>query len=239
MSSLSSRTLRLFLFTAAILAGAAGVSYATGLATKEAPPAVIHGCVKTVSGDLRVVDASTTSCLASETAISWNQTGQPGVPGAKGDPGVVASLDALNGVPCSLNGQTGQTMISSGVPAGGVTLVFGEQIQCVTADPREPNNTRATETRVSGYITSTLYPAGDEDWLAFSGFGINFNITVGQMTTGADSSFNTPIHIEIYADGALVSTGDRTLTYNVSPGVQTYEVHVSGQGPALYQLSAF
>jgi hypothetical protein len=236
MRSLSSRTLRLFLFVAAILAGAAGVSYATGLATRDASPPVIHGCVKTVSGDLRVVDPSTTSCLASETAISWSQTGPPGLPGAKGDPGVVSSLDALNGVPCSLNGVTGQTMLLFTGPAIGASLTFSEQIQCVTADAREPNDTRASETSVAGFAYLSLFPAGDEDWLALS--GAPFGISIVRQRTGADSPFNAPIHIEIYQDGDLVASGDNTLTYTPSPG-HAYEVHVSGTGPALYLLQAF
>jgi hypothetical protein len=56
-----------------------------GIAYAAIPDAngVIHGCYKDVSGNLRVVD-SATSCLPSETAISWNQSGQQGPPGLSG-----------------------------------------------------------------------------------------------------------------------------------------------------------
>ena len=195
MRVLSSRALRLLLFAGAILASAAGVSYATGLATRAAPAAVINGCFKTMSGDLRVIDPSTESCLPSETAISWNQTGPAGQPGPKGDPGAVSSLDALNGIPCSLAGRTGQTMVSTSGPFTGASLQFIEQIQCVTADAREPNDTRATETTVSGFAYLTLYPAGDEDWFVIG--GTPFTITASQLKTGADSVFNAPIHIDL------------------------------------------
>lgn len=242
MRLLSSRAVRLLLFTGAILASAVGVSYATGLATRTASPAVINGCFKTMSGDLRVIDPSTQSCLPSETAISWSQAGPPGqpgpkgdagLPGPKGDPGALSSLDALNGVPCSLIGRTGQTMGSATSAYGGA---FNEDIECVTADVREPNNTRSAEIAWDYQIFLTLYPAGDDDWFVVA--GTPFSITVTQWKTGADSIFNAPIHIEIYADGALVADSDTNLTYTPSPG-HTYEVHVSGPGPALYLLQAF
>jgi hypothetical protein len=236
MRLLSSRTLRLFLFAGAILAGAAGVSYATGLATRDAPSAVIDGCYQSKIGTLRIIDPSTQHCQASETPIQWNQTGPPGLPGAKGDPGVVSSLDALNGVPCSLNALTGQTMISTSVPFNGAALTFSQSIQCVTVDAREPNDTRATETTSPGFASLTLYPVGDEDWLVIG--GTPSTVTVTQLRTGADSVFNAPIHIEIYADSVLVASGENMVTYGPSPG-HTYEVHVSGPGPALYGLTAF
>ena len=62
---------------------------------------MIDGCVKTQSGDLRVIgfvghrrladhedgEPSTTSCRHNETAISWNQAGSQGLPGKEGAPG--------------------------------------------------------------------------------------------------------------------------------------------------------
>lgn len=51
---------------------------------------VIHGCFKSVNGQLRVIDSARQSCRPSERAISWNQTGTPGAPGPQGPPGVSA-----------------------------------------------------------------------------------------------------------------------------------------------------
>jgi hypothetical protein len=52
---------------------------------------VIHGCYKTSGGALRVIDTATSAkCLASETALNWNQagpTGSRGVTGATGGAG--------------------------------------------------------------------------------------------------------------------------------------------------------
>jgi fermentation-respiration switch protein FrsA (DUF1100 family) len=76
---------------------AAGTAYAT------IPDAggVIHGCVLTKDGTLRVIDPSAGGvCTSKETALAWNQQGQPG------PPGVVGRLDDLEGVQCKgLNGK--------------------------------------------------------------------------------------------------------------------------------------
>lgn len=48
---------------------------------------VIHGCIKTQSGQLRVIDTATEQCLPSETAISWNQVGLQGPQGPAGSQG--------------------------------------------------------------------------------------------------------------------------------------------------------
>jgi len=41
---------------------------------------VIHGCVQP-SGNLRVVDSTTSACKQNETPLDWNQTGPQGSPG--------------------------------------------------------------------------------------------------------------------------------------------------------------
>jgi hypothetical protein len=64
----------------AALALAGGIAYAA----IPDPTGMIHGCFKTVGGQLRVIDTSTTNCLPSETAISWNQVGAQGTPGVSG-----------------------------------------------------------------------------------------------------------------------------------------------------------
>jgi hypothetical protein len=64
----------------AALALAGGIAYAA----IPDPTGMIHCCFKTVGGQLRVIDTSTTNCLPSETAISWNQIGAQGTPGVSG-----------------------------------------------------------------------------------------------------------------------------------------------------------
>src|SRR6516165_11143520 len=48
------------------------------------PSGVIHACYR-ANGNLRLVDKS--NCTSSETALSWNQTGPQGAPGAPGPAG--------------------------------------------------------------------------------------------------------------------------------------------------------
>lgn len=68
----------------ATLLGAAGVSYATTVATSEST-AVINAC-QSPSGYLRLV-ASAADCRKPDTAVSWNAQGPVGPTGQKGDPG--------------------------------------------------------------------------------------------------------------------------------------------------------
>jgi hypothetical protein len=208
------------------------------MAITDSSSNVIHGCYLTKVGLLRVIDPATQHCLPAETAIEWNQTGPPG---PKGDPGIVSSLDALNGVPCTRFSLAGTTAVLNPV----AEPILNMNVACVTKDISEPNDTRASETTIAamgGPVgTRTLYPAGDEDWFVVTGFSPGApvaSVSVTQQTTGADSSFNAPIHIEIYLGGALVASGDTNLKFtNPNPTTgQTIELHVSGPGPAAYTV---
>jgi hypothetical protein len=79
------------------------VTVAAGAAYATIPDAggVIHGCYLNKDGTLRVIDPSAGgACATKETAIAWNQQGQPG------PAGVVGQLDDLEGVPCKgVNGK--------------------------------------------------------------------------------------------------------------------------------------
>jgi hypothetical protein len=67
----------------ALLAVLGGVAYAT----IPDSGGVIHGCYKNENGQLRVIDSATDSCLSSETAIDWSQTGPSGPTGPSGASG--------------------------------------------------------------------------------------------------------------------------------------------------------
>ena len=79
---------------------AAGVSVVYGSIPDSG--GIIHGCYK-ANGQLRLIDASTSSCDPSETALSWNQagpqgpTGPQGPAGPQGPPGPQAELTAFGG----------------------------------------------------------------------------------------------------------------------------------------------
>lgn len=80
---------------------------------------VISGCYKTASGKLRVIDVENFErCKsASETAISWNQRGEPGPAGPKGDPGAASAVYTTAGHEF-LNGANYKTVVTLDLPAG-------------------------------------------------------------------------------------------------------------------------
>ena len=76
---------------ATALAGTVGIAYAA----IPGPDGAIHGCVKTVSGQVRVIDPSAGgSCAASEQSLNWNLTGAQGSPGLPGPAGAQGSAGA-------------------------------------------------------------------------------------------------------------------------------------------------
>jgi hypothetical protein len=82
-----SRILWLFAAVTASLA-VGGIAYAT----IPDQNGVIHGCRNDGSGVLRVIDADTSSCLQSETALDWNVSGPQGEPGPEGPSDGFASV---------------------------------------------------------------------------------------------------------------------------------------------------
>jgi hypothetical protein len=240
---------------AAVVVIAAGVGYAAIPDNNG----VIHACMLKATGTIRLIDTSLGSqslrghCTALETEVSWSQQGPKGDPGLqgaagpRGDPGSpLSSTDALNGLQCHRRGIAGTVgLFDSGAP---LAYSFDLTLNCITPDGSEPNDTRATETTLNqaGPVNPerTLYPAGDDDWYLIVGGFPNPSPTsvsaVGafQLMTGADSAFNAPMNVEIYQDGTLVASGDGHATFSGGTG-HTYEVHVSGAGPALYYFNGF
>ena len=66
------RRIALAVTAVVVVAIAGGVTYALA---DIGSGGVINGCYKSVNGQLRLIDPASDSCLPSETAISWNQTG--------------------------------------------------------------------------------------------------------------------------------------------------------------------
>ncbi len=238
---------------AAIAVIAAGVTYAAIPDNNG----VIHACMLKATGTIRLIDPSLSSkdlrghCTTLETQVSWSQQGPKGdpglqgAPGAKGDPGAVSSLDALNGIPCTRGSLGGQTGVFYDLLVPSVRWTFQMQVACVTADANEPNDTQASESDItvvggggtpSGHdVERTLYPAGDDDWYVIPASSNRSILSVIQAHTGSDSIFNAPIHIEIYQDDILVASGVGQAHFFGGSG-HKYEIHVSGSGPALYDL---
>ena len=104
-----------------LVAATASCLVAAGVAVASIPDAggVINGCYLKSGGTIRVIDASVTSCKASETAISWNQTGPmgpiglTGPPGPKGEDGL-QGVQGIQGVP-GASGVSGYELIRSAI----------------------------------------------------------------------------------------------------------------------------
>lgn len=89
------RLRRILVLGVAVVAGsaAAGIAYASIPDTAG----VIHGCYQKNAGLLRVIDPSTDSCRSSEVALSWNQKGPAGAPGAPGPAGAQGPIGPTGG----------------------------------------------------------------------------------------------------------------------------------------------
>jgi hypothetical protein len=127
------RRTKFFLAAAVVAIATGGAAYAT----IPDSGGVLHGCVSSL-GTLRLIDPSTgAKCLKGETAVQWNQQGPQGVQGPQGaqgpqgphgPPGTIASLDNLEGIPCTgVNGKIATVHLSYG--AG---IEAPVQIICVT-----------------------------------------------------------------------------------------------------------
>ena len=236
--------LRLALISSAVLASAAGVSYATSsvLATGTS---VIHGCYLNRIGTLRVIDPNRQRCSFVETPIQWNQAGPPGLngapgpsgpkgdPGRKGDPGTLASIDQLEGTPCTLGGRTGATHMAKG---DGKTS-FYMNFECILPDGLEPNSTADTAGKLPVNSFGTIDPAGEDDWYSLP------STSIGWISMSGDRG--DPLTIELYQDGKPIATGapDPTtgnITLFFAPPDTTphdWLVHVTAPQPLVYWMS--
>lgn len=90
---------------------------------------VIHGCYAGPRGALRVIDTEAGgTCDPGETALDWNQKGQPGAPGPAGPPGATSAYGRSKAGPIALpkagQNQDGQqkTVATLTVPSGSYAI---------------------------------------------------------------------------------------------------------------------
>jgi hypothetical protein len=102
------RSTKFWLLGAVVAAGLAGTAYAT----IPGGDGLIHGCYAKSGGTLRVIDASVTNCKSGETALNWNQQGQPGPQGPQGEPGPPGP-QGEQGEPGAPGGLSGREVVSS------------------------------------------------------------------------------------------------------------------------------
>ena len=117
---------------------------------------VIHGCYKSATGALRVIDTATQECRASETPISWNQVGPAGATGPQGPqgPSGVARIQVVN-VATAEDTSTYKT-ITANCPAGTKVVSGGAGVFWTDSDP----------TLRPHLLSSFVFPAGTNGWYA-------------------------------------------------------------------------
>lgn len=79
---------RRWLVGVAAVVGVSGVMAGVAVASIPDGDGVIHGCITTGTGGVRVIDSAQQQCRARlETPLNWNQSGPPGPPGPAGSAG--------------------------------------------------------------------------------------------------------------------------------------------------------
>ncbi|MGJ6969984.1 hypothetical protein ACSDR0_49810 [Streptosporangium sp. G11] len=137
--------------TAGMLAGAVltagGAALATGMSQE-----VIHGCVTTATGALRVIAEGTTSCEPGETWLDWNRQGPPGqfaIFTIKGSGGAIApGATATHRADCGV----GNYAISGGYSGS----VAGAPVS-VIANTIDSKNTTAWKVSVVNHSQTQTY----------------------------------------------------------------------------------
>jgi hypothetical protein len=125
----------------AYVALGAALGAAGGVAYSSIPDAqgVIHGCYEDATGALRVIDTDASgACRGGETALDWNQQGQPGLtghtgpPGPAGPPGVALTYGKSASGPVALPDPGQQKTIATLIVPGGSYAIFAKAVGGLT-----------------------------------------------------------------------------------------------------------
>jgi hypothetical protein len=162
------RSTRFWIAAAVVAAASAGAAYAT----IPDSDGVIHACYAKSGGALRVIDDSVTNCKSGETAVSWNQSGQPGPPGPAGETAAWSDYkyarDASEAYPSTGGGMAHFTFTS---PAAGYAVVTAN----FTVRIRNHFDTTQADCRVQTQIAPTA-GAPDEAAPGFVDQWVNGNL---------------------------------------------------------------
>lgn len=157
----------------AFVAGLLGAVFGVGVVVAATsgipgPDGVIHGCYG-VAGALRVVPAGT-QCLATETALPWNQTGPAGPAGPQGPQGPQGTGNAAygtgNGAQLSPSAPTATLGGVDITVSGGNHQVLIEEQLGIAAPATCAGTVTASITVDGGYFnvaaeTATAFPDGN------------------------------------------------------------------------------
>ena len=196
------RRRRLAVVTVAIFAVAGGIAYGS------IPDAggVYHACLAK-TGTVRIIDSDTDQCKAVETAITFNEKGQPGDPGTSPTVAQVAAGDSH----CAAGG-------AAITDAAGTTAYV-----CSGANGKDgTDGTNGTDgTPFSGTFTSPngQYSIGVTDTgVTISGAGTTVNLSGTGLTVESANglTLESSADLSVNAGGTLGLNGGSALTLNGS-----------------------
>ena len=154
------RWLRLFAVAAALFAVAGGIAYAT----IPDSGSVYTGCMLKNIGTVRLIDPSLPAsklmshCTAFETKITWNQSGQAGLPGPAGPKGDTGTTGAQG--PAGPKGDTGAAGATGPAGADGAQGPKGDPGAAGAQGPQGLRGPAGPNTAFSGSVESERYAAG-------------------------------------------------------------------------------
>jgi hypothetical protein len=214
------RRVALVVIAAVAVAVAGGVTYAVA---DIGSGGVINGCYKSQNGQLRLIDPATDSCLPSETAISWGQTGtqgpkgdkgdkgDPGPPGPKGDKGdpgpgatpLFAVVDGRATTPTIVRGAHA-TSVNRGASAGAFRVFFDRNV------------------RSCAYVATIGLPGAvateDPGFITTVGAAVSVNAVFVTTHDVAGALADRDFHLQVICDVASASASAQALQANRQGG---------------------
>jgi len=211
--------------------GVAIISSSVAYASVPDSNGVVHGCYGKLLGTLRVIDTDAgQSCLLTENATTWNQTGPQGLPGVQGDKGDVGPAGPQGGKgdvgPVGPQGDKGDTG-----PAGPSGAAVVRQVSIARADVPSGNPTDVASLSLTGggtwLLTATVSPhnqSNDSFWtcrLNAAGVQVDAHSTNTQNGGGPFGQNNDIASMSLEGVAGLPVGPDATATINCDSGGQS------------------
>jgi hypothetical protein len=157
-----------------------GVVFTTLVSAHGGDSSLIHGCVQSSNGALRIVEVNE-QCRGNERALDWNQQGLPGQTGPEGEPGAPGSglqlLTDLNDLPCAVGTTAGVVEVSVS-PAGAISLT------CVVETGNPCPTSGCINFLTDPLNCGTLGNDVTDDFFNAEGFCANGQAAIGDCVTG-------------------------------------------------------
>ena len=157
-----------------------GVVFTTLVSADGGDAELIHGCVQTANGALRVVEADQ-PCRGTETALDWNQQGVPGQAGLKGERGApgasLESLSGLNDLPCTVATEAGVVEVT-------VSITGAVSLTCIVEQGNPCPTTGCINFNTDALNCGTLGNDVTDDFPNAEGFCVNGHAAMGDCVQG-------------------------------------------------------